>query len=224
MSSPAPPAAAAADSTDVRAVLELSPVIPVATIGRPDDAVPLAEALLEGGVAVIEVTLRSDAALAAIEAIRRECPDMAVGAGTIWTAQHALQAASAGAEFLVSPGVTDAVGDIAASQRLAYLPGAQTATEIAHLVGRGAKAVKFFPAGPAGGTAALGALAAVFPGLEFCPTGGISEASARDYLALECVPCVGGSWLAPAALLDRHDWSAIQTLAARAAALAPRRR
>src|SRR5262249_49860139 len=124
----------------------LSPVIPVATIARPTDAVPLAEALLEGGVGVIEVTLRSDAALAAIEAIRNACPDMCVGAGTLWTAEQTLQAAAAGAEFLVSPGVADAVQDIAASQRLPYLPGAQTASEIAHLVGRGVRAVKFFPA------------------------------------------------------------------------------
>jgi 2-dehydro-3-deoxyphosphogluconate aldolase/(4S)-4-hydroxy-2-oxoglutarate aldolase len=207
------------DPTDVRAVLSLAPVIPVATINRLADAVPLAEALVAGGILVIEVTLRSDAALAAIEAIRRGVPDMNVGAGTLWTAQQTMQAASAGAEFIVSPGIADAVQEVAATLRIPYLSGAQTASEIAHLVRRGAKAVKFFPAGPAGGPAALAALGAVFPGLQFCPTGGISEASAPEYLKLQSVPCVGGSWLATSSLLATQNWSAIAELARRAAAL-----
>ena len=211
------------DLTDIHAVLALAPVIPVATITRLADAVPLAEALVAGGIPVIEVTLRSDVALAAIEAIRRGVPDMNVGAGTLWTAQQTMQAASAGAEFIVSPGIADAVQEVAATLRIPYLSGAQTASEIAHLVRRGAKAVKFFPAAPAGGPAALAAFAAVFPGLEFCPTGGISEAIAPDYLKLPCVPCVGGSWLATSALLGKQDWNAIEELARRAAALgAPR--
>jgi 2-dehydro-3-deoxyphosphogluconate aldolase/(4S)-4-hydroxy-2-oxoglutarate aldolase len=214
--------AANTDLTDVHAVLALAPVIPVATITRVADAVPLAEALVAGGVPVIEITLRSDAALGAIEAIRRGVPDMNVGAGTLWTAQQTMQAASAGAEFIVSPGIADAVQEVAATLRLPYLPGAQTASEVAHLVRRGVKAVKFFPAVPAGGAAALAALAAVFPGLEFCPTGGISEANALAYLQLPYVPCVGGSWLATGALLDRQDWTAIAALARRAAALRAR--
>lgn len=213
----------ATDLTDIGVVLNLSPVIPVATINRPADALPLAEALLAGGVAVIEVTLRSGAALAAIEAIRRGCPDMCVGAGTLWTAEQALQAAGAGAEFIVSPGVADAVQDVAASQRLPYLPGAQTASEIAHLVRRGVRAVKFFPAAPAGGPPALAALGAVFPDLKFCPTGGISESTAPKYLELANVPCVGGSWLAAGTLLENRDWPAISAAASRAAALSPRR-
>jgi 2-dehydro-3-deoxyphosphogluconate aldolase/(4S)-4-hydroxy-2-oxoglutarate aldolase len=212
----------ATDLTDIGTVLSLSPVIPVATIQRPADAVLLAEALLEGGVAVIEVTLRSEAALGAIDAIRKSCPDMCVGAGTVWTAEQAMRAASSGAEFLVSPGIADAVQDVAASLRLPYLPGAQTASEMAHLVRRGARAAKFFPAGPAGGAAALAALAAAFPELKFCPTGGISEATAPDYLKLACVPCVGGSWLATNTLLFAHDWAAITEIASRAAALAKR--
>lgn len=215
-------AARADDVADIGAVMSLSPVVPVATIERTADAVPLAEALLEGGVAVIEVTLRSDAALAAIEAIRKACPDMRVGAGTLWTAEHAMRAASAGAEFAVSPGIADAVQDVAASLRVPYLPGAQTASEMAHLVHRGVRAVKFFPAGPAGGPAAVAALAAVFPELTFCPTGGISEANAADYLKLQCVPCVGGSWLATRALLAAQDWAAISEVARRAAALTRR--
>ena len=212
--------AASTDLADIHTVLALAPVIPVATIDRLADAVPLAEALVAGGIPVIEVTLRSDAALRAIEAIRRAVPDMNVGAGTLWTAQQTMQAASAGAEFIVSPGIADAVQEVAATLRIPYLSGAQTASEIAHLVRRGAKAVKFFPAGPAGGPAALAAFAAVFPGLEFCPTGGISEASAPDYLKLPCVPCVGGSWLATNALLAKQDWDGIRELARRAAALA----
>ncbi len=215
----ASPLATGTDLTDINAVLDLSPVIPVATITRVADAVPLAEALLAGGIGVIEITLRSEAALGAIEAIRKSCPDMYVGAGTLWTAQQTMRAASAGAEFIVSPGIADAVQDVAASLRLPYLPGAQTASEMAHLVARDVKAVKFFPAGPAGGPAALTALAAVFPGLVFCPTGGINESTASDYLALSMVPCVGGSWLATKALLAEQNWTAIQAIASRAASL-----
>ena len=207
------------DLTDVVAALELSPVIPVATITRVADAVPLAEALLDGGIAIIEVTLRADAALGAIEAIRKSCPEMYVGAGTLWTAQQTMRAASAGAEFVVSPGIADAVADVAASLRLSYLPGAQTASEMAHLVRRGAKAAKFFPAAPAGGAPAIAALAAVFPDLLFCPTGGISEASAPEYLRLPCVPCVGGSWLVTKALLAEQNWAAIRAMASRAVLL-----
>jgi 2-dehydro-3-deoxyphosphogluconate aldolase / (4S)-4-hydroxy-2-oxoglutarate aldolase len=201
-------------------VLELSPVMPVVTITRAADAAALAEALLTGGIAVIEVTLRSEAALAAIEVIRRECPGVCVGAGTVWTVQQAEEAASAGAEFLVSPGIADGLGAAAARLELPYLPGAQTASEIAHLVARGFDAVKFFPAVPAGGVAALKAFAAVFPGVRFCPTGGIDEASAPEYLRVPAVACVGGSWLVGAAALAARDWAGVQALARRAAALA----
>ena len=135
---------------DVAAIMALSPVIPVVTFTNVEDAVPLATALVRGGVPIIEVTLRSPAALAAIDAICRECPHMCVGAGTVWTAPQANQAASAGAAFLVSPGITDSVQDVASALDLPYLPGGQTPSEIAHLVRRGAGAVKFFPAGPAG--------------------------------------------------------------------------
>jgi 2-dehydro-3-deoxyphosphogluconate aldolase / (4S)-4-hydroxy-2-oxoglutarate aldolase len=204
---------------DATAIMELSPVIPVVTIGDVDEAVPLATALLRGGVSVIEVTLRSPAALAAIDKIRRECPDMCVGAGTVWTAQQAVQAASAGAAFLVSPGIADAVQDFAAAEDLPYLPGGQTASEIAHLVRRGIRAVKFFPAAPAGGPAALATLAAVFDDLKFCPTGGVSEVTAAEYLKLPAVLCVGGSWLATSGLLATRDWARVEFLAKRAAAL-----
>lgn len=204
---------------DVTAVMALSPVIPVATIDAVDGAVPLASALLRGGVPVIEITLRSPAALAAIDAIRQECPEMCVGVGTVWTSEQAMRAASAGAEFIVSPGIADAVQSVASSLGLPYLPGAQTASEIAHLVGRELRAVKFFPAAPAGGVAALGALSAVFPDLNFCPTGGVNEATAAEYLKLPAVPCVGGSWLVSGTLLGNRDWARVEFLARRAAEL-----
>jgi len=212
--------APSADLTDITHTLGLSPVIPVVTFQRETDAVPLAEALLRGGIAIIEVALRSAAALGAIEAIRKDCPTICVGAGSLWTAEQTLQAASAGAEFVASPGVADAVQDVTRSLKLPYLPGAQTASEVAHLVRRGFKAAKFFPAGPAGGAAAVAALSAVFPDVAFCPTGGVSATTAPTYLKLACVPCVGGSWLTPGPLLAARNWSAVQALAQRAAQLA----
>jgi len=195
-------------------------VIPVVTIQRETDAVPLAEALLRGGIPIIEIALRSSAALGAIEAIRKDCPSMCVGAGTLWTPEQTLQAASAGAEFISSLGVADAVQDVTRSLKLPYLPGAQTASEVAHLVRRGFKAAKFFPAGAAGGAAAVAALAAVFPDVAFCPTGGVSATTAPSYLKLQCVPCVGGSWIAPPTLLADRNWNAVHELAKRAAQLA----
>lgn len=219
----APARMLANDTTDIVPVLRRSPVIPVVTLARVADAVPIAQALLAGGIGIIEVTLRSAAAVAGIEAIRRDCPEIVVSAGTVWTAQQAAQAASAGAQFLVSPGIADDVQDVAASKRLPYLPGAQTASEVAHLVRRGGRAVKFFPAAPAGGPAAVSALAAVFPDMLFCPTGGVNEANAQDYLQLACVPCVGGTWLTPGKLVAGEDWAAIEAIAARAAALGAER-
>ncbi len=207
------------DRVDVDTIMQLSPVIPVVTIGSVEEAVPLASALVRGGIPIIEVTLRSPAALAAIDAIRRECPEMCVGAGTVWTAQQATQAASAGAAFLVSPGIADAVEGVAAGLALPYLPGGQTPSEIAYLVRRGARVVKFFPAGPAGGPAALAALTAVFGDLKFCPTGGVSEATAPEYFKLPSVPCVGGSWLTPGSLLASRDWARVEFLAKRAVTL-----
>ena len=212
--------APSADLTDITATLGLSPVIPVVTLQRETDAVPLAEALLRGGISIMEVALRSPAALGAIEAIRKDCPTMCVGAGTLWTPEQTLQAASAGAEFIASLGTVDAVQDVTRSLKLPYLPGAQTASEVAHLVRRGIKAAKFFPAGSAGGAAAVAALAAVFPDVQFCPTGGVSATTAPSYLKLSCVPCVAGSWLTPAALVAERDWPKVQELAKRAAQLA----
>lgn len=200
-------------------IMKLSPVVPVATIVREQDAVALAEALVAGGITIIEVTLRSQAALGAIAAIRSAVPQMCVGAGTLWTADHARAAAAAGAQFFVSPGIADAVYDEAVRLDVPYLPGAQTVSEVAHLVRRGASAVKFFPASAAGGTAALASFAAVFGDVTFCPTGGISEATAPDYLRLPSVACVGGSWLVSAPLLAARDWQTVAAMAARAMTL-----
>lgn len=210
---------ASAGASDIEPLLRRTPVIPVVTLARVEDAVPLARALLAGGIDVVEITLRSDAAVGAIAAIRRECTAMTVGAGTVWTPEQAAQAAGAGAQFLVSPGIADAVQDAAAAARLPYLPGAQTASEVAHLARREVRAVKFFPAAPAGGPAAVAALAAVFPGVLFCPTGGVDERNAARYLRLQCVPCVGGSWITRAELVAGARWAEIEASARRAAAL-----
>lgn len=212
--------APSADFTDIVATLGLAPVIPIVTLQRETDAVPLAEALLRGGISIVEITLRSAAALGAIEAIRKDCPSMCAGAGTLWTPEQALQAAGAGAEFVASPGIADAVQDVARSLKLPYLPGAQTASEVAHLVRRGLKAAQFFPAGPGGGPAAVAALSGVFPDFAFCPTGGVSATTAPAYLKLACVPCVGGSWLTTAPLIAERNWKGVQQLAQRASLLA----
>lgn len=198
---------------EIRPILETSPVIPVVTIEPGVDAVALARALIAGGISIIEVTLRTPSALDAIRRIGESVPEMRLGAGTVWTASQAKAAVDAGARFLVSPGISDEVLDASRELDVSILPGAQTASEVAHWVRRGLSAVKFFPAEPAGGVPALKALAAVFPGLEFCPTGGISVDSAADYLALKAAPCVGGSWLTPAKALAAGDFASVTKLA-----------
>lgn len=194
-------------------------VVPVLTIARLQDAVPLAAALAEGGLDVIEVTLRTDTALQAIDAIARALPAVTVGAGTVRTPDHAAAACRAGARFLVSPGITPRL--IEASVRLPapLLPGAATASEAMALADLGFTVQKFFPAEPLGGAAALKALAAPLDDILFCPTGGISAANARDYLSLPNVLCVGGSWVAPPAMVAARDWAGIRDLAREAAAM-----
>jgi 2-dehydro-3-deoxyphosphogluconate aldolase/(4S)-4-hydroxy-2-oxoglutarate aldolase len=199
-----------ADATDL---LRISPVIPVVTLDDPDDAVPVARALAEGGVRIIELTLRTDTALASLERIAAAVPDIAVGAGTVLTARHARDAAAAGAQFLVSPGSTPALYEGAATAGLPLLPGVATVSEALHAREHGITAMKFFPAAPAGGPAYLAALAAPLSDVLFCPTGGISPATAPDYLALPNVVCVGGSWLTPARAVAERDWRAITALA-----------
>src|SRR5699024_8236194 len=154
---------------------------------------------------VIEIVWRTPAALAALRAVKAAVPELCVGMGTVWTPQQAREAIEAGAEFIVSPGIADAVGDICREQTVPHLPGAQTVSELAHLVERGYTASKLFPADVLGGAKAIKAFSAVFPQLQFCPTGGVSEQTAGDYLALPSVTCVGGSWLTRGAAGSDED-------------------
>ncbi|MEU4251510.1 bifunctional 4-hydroxy-2-oxoglutarate aldolase/2-dehydro-3-deoxy-phosphogluconate aldolase [Amycolatopsis sp. NPDC026612] len=200
-------------------LLELSPVMPVVVIDDADDAVPTARALLAGGIGVIELTLRTPAALSAIERVATEVPDIVIGAGTVTSPDQAKQAADAGAKFLVTPGCTDAIVDACFESGLPFLPGASTVSEALRLAERGLSALKFFPAEASGGVAYLKSIAGPLPSLKFCPTGGITVASAPSYLALPNVGCIGGSWLTPKSALAARDFAAIEKLAAEAATL-----
>ena len=200
-------------------LLDLSPVMPVVVIADADDAVPTARALLAGGIRVIELTLRTPAALEAIERVATEVPDIVVGAGTVTAPEHAKQAGDAGAAFLVTPGCTDRVLDAAFDTGLPFLPGASTVSEAMRLAERGLTALKFFPAEASGGIAYLSSIGGPLPGLRFCPTGGITVKSAPDYLALPNVGCIGGSWLTPKDVLAAKDFGRIEGLAREAAAL-----
>ena len=194
-------------------LLDISPVVPVVVIDDRATAVPVAEALLRGGVGIIEVTLRTPAALGAIERIAAEVPGIVVGAGTVTTPDLAAAAARAGARFLVTPGSTDRVLDAAAATGLPTLPGAATVSEAMRLAERGFTELKFFPAEAAGGAPYLKSIAGPLPDLRFCPTGGISAATAPTYLALPNVGCVGGSWLTAGGVDE------VEALAKEAAAL-----
>jgi 2-dehydro-3-deoxyphosphogluconate aldolase/(4S)-4-hydroxy-2-oxoglutarate aldolase len=200
-------------------VLDLAPVIPVVVLADAADAAPLARALVDGGLPVIEITLRTPAALDAIRAIARDVPDAVVGAGTVLTPEHTAAAAAAGARFLISPGWTDRLLDAMRDSGLPFLPGVSTASETLALLERGVTDLKFFPAEAAGGTAYLRSLASPLPRARFCPTGGIDAARAPEYLALPNVPCVGGTWMVPQRALREHAWDEITELARDAAAL-----
>lgn len=180
---------------DTLAIMKISPVIPVVTVDSVEQALSMAGEFHAAGLKIIEITRRTPAGLEAASAIAKEYPDICLGIGTIWDATQARQAIEAGAEFMVSPGITDEVGEVCREANLAYLPGAQTTSEIAYLVRQGWTEIKLFPAAVAGGPAAIKAFSAVFPEVTFCPTGGVSEDNAEDYLALPNVACVGGSWL-----------------------------
>ena len=196
-----------------RDIATRGPVIPVLTIADPAHAAPLAEALVAGGVTVLEVTLRTPGALEAIAEIARACPAATVGAGTIRDADQLAAAIGAGAAFGVSPGTTARLADAVAESELAFLPGAATASETMELAERGFDVVKFFPAEAAGGAATLEAWQSPLPDLRFCPTGGVTLGNARDYLSLANVACVGGSWIAPPGRVAAADWSGITALA-----------
>jgi 2-dehydro-3-deoxyphosphogluconate aldolase/(4S)-4-hydroxy-2-oxoglutarate aldolase len=194
-------------------------VVPVLSIERARDAVPLARALYDGGLRVIEVTFRTEAAVAAIASIAAELPQVTVGAGTLLRAADVAAAVNAGAKFLVSPGTTPQLAGAALATELPYLPGVATPSEIMAMHALGICVMKLFPAEAMGGMALLRALAPVFPGIAFCPTGGIDERSAGHYLALPNVPMLGGSWMAPREAIAAGDWSRIRRLAERAAAI-----
>jgi 2-dehydro-3-deoxyphosphogluconate aldolase/(4S)-4-hydroxy-2-oxoglutarate aldolase len=203
-------------------LMSLAPVIPVLVIEEEADAVPLARALAAGGVRALEVTLRTPAALGAILRIAKEVPEAVVGAGTVLNARDLEAAADVGARFIVSPGLTPELAQAAVAARLPLLPGVATATEIMRGLDLGLHRFKFFPADSSGGTAAVAAFGGPFPGVRFCPTGGVGVKNAADYLALNNVACVGGSWLAPREVVRAKDWRKIEEIA-RAAAALPRK-
>lgn len=195
------------------------PIIPVIVIEDATLAVDLARALVAGGLSALEVTLRTSEAPAAIEAIATAVPEAVVGAGTLRLPSDAALARDAGASFAVTPGYTNALGAACAASGLPLLPGVATASELLLAYGDGHRFCKFFPAVAAGGVPTLKALAGPFPDISFCPTGGITESSAPDFLALPSVPVCGGTWLTPTDLVADRDWAAITELARRAAAL-----
>ncbi|GAA4700524.1 bifunctional 4-hydroxy-2-oxoglutarate aldolase/2-dehydro-3-deoxy-phosphogluconate aldolase [Nocardioides conyzicola] len=200
-------------------VLDAVPVMPVVVLDSLEHAVPVARALVAGGLPAIELTLRTPVALEAIRAIASEVPEILVGAGTITTPAQAKEALEAGAQFLVSPGTTRSLLHAMQDTGLPFLPGTATVSEVLAALEAGCSEMKFFPAESSGGTAYLKAIASPVPAARFCPTGGITLASAPSYLALPNVGCVGGSWITPADALAAGDWDRVTRLAAEAAAL-----
>ena len=211
--------AALNEAVTVERVMSTSPVVPVVVVEDVADAVPLAEALLRGGVGVIEITLRTPAGLEAIRRVAAEVPGMLVGAGTVVTTDQVTASVEAGASFLVTPGSPPRLLDATLGAGVPLLAGAGTVTEMMTLAERGLTAMKFFPAEPSGGRDYLAAVAGPLPHLRFCPTGGITPASAPSYLALPGVPCVGGSWLTPKDAVREGRWDVVEGLAREAAAL-----
>ncbi len=194
-------------------LMNSGPVIPVIEIEREDDAIPLGEALLKGGVRVLEITLRTPAALRAIERLASDLPEALVGAGTVLAPKDVKSAKDAGARFAISPGLTRDLAETCTALRLPLLPGVVTATEIMIARDMGFRQFKFFPAASSGGAAAVKALHGPFPDILFCPTGGINPENAASYLSLPNVLCVGGSWIASKDLIAAKNWGAITELA-----------
>jgi len=200
-------------------VLDVSPVIPVVVLEDAASAVPLAKALLAGGIGIIEVTLRTATALDAVRAIAEEVPDILLGVGTATSADDVARAVDAGAQFVVSPGTTRALVEAARDRDVPLLPGVSTVSEALLALELGLHELKFFPAEQAGGAKFLAALRTVLPQVRFCPTGGITPANAPDYLGLANVGCVGGSWVTPHDVLVNHDFGRVEALAKAAVAL-----
>lgn len=189
------------------------PVMPVIVINDINHAVPLARALLNGGIHCLEITLRTDQGLSAIEQISKQCPDAIVGAGTVYTVEQMKAAKQAGAKFVISPGISAELCEAAQSLKIPYAPGVMTPSEIILGLRYGLSLFKLFPADIAGGASMLNTLSGPFPNIKFCPTGGISDKNAHEYFKLENVVAVGGSWVCPADLILKEDWAGITVLA-----------
>ncbi|MFP6243186.1 bifunctional 4-hydroxy-2-oxoglutarate aldolase/2-dehydro-3-deoxy-phosphogluconate aldolase [Helicobacter pylori] len=200
-------------------ILQISPIVPVVVVEDIKDAVPLAQSLIEGGIPIIEVTLRSSCALEAIELIAKNVPKMRVGAGTILNPTQLEQAQNRGAEFLISPGLTIKLLEHAKKKDMPLIPGVSSSSEVMQALELGYNALKFFPAEYCGGVKLLNAFNGPFKGVKFCPTGGISADNMRSYLNLENVLCVGGSWLTPKDLIQNKEWDKITEICKRALAL-----
>lgn len=209
----------AQDIAKIEAVMCAAPVIPVLVVEDPKKAVPMAEALVRGGLPSIEITLRTPHALEAIDAVNEHVEGAIVGAGTVLTSAQYDAAVSAGARFVVSPGATEALLDAADQHSVPLLPGAATASEVMFLLERGYDRLKFFPAEQAGGASYLKSLSSPLAAAKFCPTGGVSLDKAPDYLKLPNVLCVGGSWIADSKAIQSEDWSGIEERARAAAGL-----
>ncbi|EPZ96042.1 bifunctional 4-hydroxy-2-oxoglutarate aldolase/2-dehydro-3-deoxy-phosphogluconate aldolase [Helicobacter pylori] len=200
-------------------ILQISPIVPVVVIEDIKDAVPLAQSLVEGGIQIIEVTLRSSCALEAIELIAKNVPKMRVGAGTILNPTQLEQAQNRGAEFLISPGLTIKLLEYAKKKDMPLIPGVSSSSEVMQALELGYNVLKFFPAEYCGGVKLLNAFNGPFKGVKFCPTGGISTDNMRSYLNLENVLCVGGSWLTPKNLIQNKEWDKITEICKRSLAL-----
>ncbi|GAA7298962.1 bifunctional 4-hydroxy-2-oxoglutarate aldolase/2-dehydro-3-deoxy-phosphogluconate aldolase [Helicobacter pylori] len=200
-------------------ILQISPIVPVVVIEDIKDAVPLAQSLIEGGIQIIEVTLRSSCALEAIDLIAKNAPKMRVGAGTILNPTQLEQAQNRGAEFLISPGLTIKLLEHAKKKDMPLIPGVSSSSEVMQALELGYSTLKFFPAEYCGGVKLLNAFNGPFKGVKFCPTGGISTDNMRSYLNLENVLCVGGSWLTPKNLIQNKEWDKITEICKRSLAL-----
>ncbi len=202
-----------------QAVFSASPVVPVMVIKKLEDALPMAKALQAGGINVFEITLRSSVALDAIKLLSKEVPDALVGAGTVLSAEQYDQAVAAGAKFVISPGATPALLKHAVASDVALIPGTATPSEMMQALELGYDHLKFFPAEINGGAPALKAISAALPQLSFCPTGGVSPKNVANYLAVDCVKTIGGSWMIPNDAVAAGDWAKVTELTAEAVAL-----
>jgi len=207
-------------SKTIKEIMNSSPIVPVMVINKVEHAVPLAKALVAGGITTLEITLRTEAALESITRIKAEVPEATVGAGTIINIETLNKAIAAGAEFIVSPGTTDAMIDAAIATGVPLLPGIANPSDAMRLLEKGITEMKFFPAEAAGGIPMLKSIGAPIPQITFCPTGGVNQKNVKDYYNLPNVACVGGSWMCASNLVDAEDWDEITRLSAEAIQLA----